>query len=202
MHEVKKDQSQTRTSETSSLLGGLDNDGDCKIGVVFSDGKSKGTKARRKWSLTDDDQEQDDDADNDQDSHLHVLPPHLLAHPVRAAAEALCGNCQVVYGRVSLSARTCSLPSVPHLPPSPCAMHACSAIGRSTAERGVMLHTCLALQVIEVLATLIDLVDVVSHDTDGLYCRSGVHIENGHTRRTRENVMRRLVEEDWGETYS
>ena len=44
----------------------------------------------------DDDNQQDDDADDDADAHLHVLPPHLLAHAVGAAAEALRGRRQVV----------------------------------------------------------------------------------------------------------
>lgn len=44
----------------------------------------------------DDDNQQDDDADDDADAHLHILPPHLLAHAVGAAAEALRGRCQVV----------------------------------------------------------------------------------------------------------
>jgi hypothetical protein len=44
----------------------------------------------------DDDNQQDDDADDDADAHLHVLPPHLLAHAVGAAAETLRGRRQVV----------------------------------------------------------------------------------------------------------
>lgn len=44
----------------------------------------------------DDDNQQDDNADDDTDAHLHVLPPHLLAHAVGAAAEALRGRRQVV----------------------------------------------------------------------------------------------------------
>jgi hypothetical protein len=43
----------------------------------------------------DDNNQQDDDADDDADAHLHVLPPHLLAHAVGAAAEALRGRRQV-----------------------------------------------------------------------------------------------------------
>jgi hypothetical protein len=44
----------------------------------------------------DDDNQQDDDADDNADPHLHVLPPHLLAHAVGAASEALRGRRQVV----------------------------------------------------------------------------------------------------------
>lgn len=44
----------------------------------------------------DDDQDQDDDAGNDAHAHLHVLPPHLLANPVGAPAEALGGCGQVI----------------------------------------------------------------------------------------------------------
>ena len=42
-----------------------------------------------------DDEQQDDDAHDDPDPHLHVLPPHLLAYAVGAAAEALGGLVQV-----------------------------------------------------------------------------------------------------------
>jgi hypothetical protein len=44
----------------------------------------------------DDDNQQDYDADDNADPHLHVLPPHLLAHTVGAASEALRGRRQVV----------------------------------------------------------------------------------------------------------
>ena len=44
----------------------------------------------------DNDDEQDDDAHNEAHAHLHVLPPHLLAHAVGAAAEALRRRRQVV----------------------------------------------------------------------------------------------------------
>jgi len=36
-----------------------------------------------------DDDDEDDDACNDAHAHLHVLPPHLLSHPVGAASETL-----------------------------------------------------------------------------------------------------------------
>lgn len=44
-----------------------------------------------------DDDDEHDDADADDDSHLHVLPPHLLADAVRAAAEALGRDGEGVY---------------------------------------------------------------------------------------------------------
>lgn len=43
-----------------------------------------------------DDKDEDDDASNQAHSHLHVLPPHLLAHSVGAAAETLGGDGQIV----------------------------------------------------------------------------------------------------------
>lgn len=43
-----------------------------------------------------DDDKQDDDADNQTHAHLHVLPPHLLAHAVGAPSEALGGHGEVV----------------------------------------------------------------------------------------------------------
>ena len=43
-----------------------------------------------------DDDQQYDNADDDAHAHLHVFPPHLLAHPVGAAAEAICLRCEVV----------------------------------------------------------------------------------------------------------
>lgn len=43
-----------------------------------------------------DDNKQDNDADDDADAHLHILPPHLLAHPVGAAPETLRRRRQVV----------------------------------------------------------------------------------------------------------
>jgi hypothetical protein len=46
-----------------------------------------------------DDDDEHDDADADDDPHLHVLPPHLLADAVRAAAEALGRDGEGVYGR-------------------------------------------------------------------------------------------------------
>lgn len=64
------------------------------------------TYMRRSWGRrgyqgghttgNDDNQQQDDDADDDPDPHLHVLPPHLLAHAVGAASEALGGLVQVL----------------------------------------------------------------------------------------------------------
>jgi hypothetical protein len=44
----------------------------------------------------DDDDQQEDDADDQAHSHLHVLPPHLLADSVGATSEALGRNSQVV----------------------------------------------------------------------------------------------------------
>lgn len=70
-----------------------------------------------------DDQDQDDDTCDQAHAHLHVLPPHLLAHTVGTATEALGGDGQVVG---------------------------------------------LVLQRIEALTTLRDLVDVVTHHTDGV----------------------------------
>jgi hypothetical protein len=52
--------------------------------------------ARSLTSRNNNNYNQDDDTRNQAHSHLHVLPPHLLAHPVGAAAEALGGNSQVV----------------------------------------------------------------------------------------------------------
>lgn len=69
-----------------------------------------------------DDDQQDDDAHDDAHAHLHVLPPHLLAHAVGAPAETVGLRRQVVR---------------------------------------------LVLQVIEPLAALRDLVDVVLHRLHG-----------------------------------
>lgn len=44
----------------------------------------------------DNDDEQDDDAHNEAHAHLHVLPPHLLAHTVGAPSEALGGHGEVI----------------------------------------------------------------------------------------------------------
>jgi hypothetical protein len=60
--------------------------------IVYPSTSSKGGLTRGH----DDDNQQDDDADDNADPHLHVLPPHLLAHAVGAAAEALRGRRQVV----------------------------------------------------------------------------------------------------------
>lgn len=46
-----------------------------------------------------DDQQQDNDANDDAHSHLHVLPPHLLANTVGTAAKAV-GLCGEVVGLV------------------------------------------------------------------------------------------------------
>ena len=71
----------------------------------------------------DDDENQDNDTTNQARSHLHVLPPHLLADSVGATAEALGRDGQVVG---------------------------------------------LILQGIQALATLGNLVDVLSHHTNGV----------------------------------
>jgi hypothetical protein len=42
------------------------------------------------------DNEQNDDSCNQAHSHLHVLPPHLLANSVGTTAEALSRDCKVV----------------------------------------------------------------------------------------------------------
>jgi hypothetical protein len=42
------------------------------------------------------DSKQDDDADDEAHAHLHVLPPHLLAHAVGTPSEALGGLGEVV----------------------------------------------------------------------------------------------------------
>jgi hypothetical protein len=44
----------------------------------------------------DDDKKEDDDADNQAYTHLHVLPPHLLANPVGATTESLGRDGKVV----------------------------------------------------------------------------------------------------------
>jgi hypothetical protein len=44
----------------------------------------------------DDDKEENDDANNQADTHLHILPPHLLANAIGAAAETLGGDGKVV----------------------------------------------------------------------------------------------------------
>lgn len=44
----------------------------------------------------DDDDQQEDDADDQAHSHLHILPPHLLADSVGTASEALSRDGQVV----------------------------------------------------------------------------------------------------------
>jgi hypothetical protein len=43
----------------------------------------------------------DDDDENDQTNdyahaHLHILPPHLFSHSIRAPSEALGGDCKVI----------------------------------------------------------------------------------------------------------
>jgi hypothetical protein len=43
-----------------------------------------------------DDEEQNNDADDEAHSHLHVFPPHLLAHTVGAPSEALGGGGEVI----------------------------------------------------------------------------------------------------------
>ena len=43
-----------------------------------------------------DDDEQDDDANDEAHAHLHVLPPHLLAHAICTPSEALGGYGEVV----------------------------------------------------------------------------------------------------------
>ena len=43
-----------------------------------------------------DDNKEDDDADNETHAHLHVLPPHLLAHAVGAPPESLGGHGEIV----------------------------------------------------------------------------------------------------------
>jgi hypothetical protein len=44
----------------------------------------------------DDDDQQNDDTDNQTHSHLHILPPHLLADSVGSSTETLCRDGQVV----------------------------------------------------------------------------------------------------------
>jgi hypothetical protein len=67
----------------------------------------------------DDDNQQNDDADDDADAHLHVLPPHLLAHAVGAAAEALRGRRKIVglilQGVEAVAALRCFVQVVLHL---------------------------------------------------------------------------------------
>ena len=77
-------------------------------------GREKGKLTRRH----NDNHKQDNDADGDPHAHLHVLPPHGLAHAVRAAPEALGRDGEVVR---------------------------------------------LVLEVVEALAALRDLVDVIPH---------------------------------------
>lgn len=102
----------------------------------------------------DDNAEKDDDADCDDNSHLHVLPPHLLADSVGASSEALGG-----YGEV----------------------------------------VSLVLKAVEILATLVDLVDVVAHDRDGVIdlgvntSRLGVGKVGTAARRIGASVSRRDV---------
>ncbi len=43
-----------------------------------------------------DDKEKHNDSDDDPHPHLHVLPPHLLAHPIRATTETLGGLIKVL----------------------------------------------------------------------------------------------------------
>lgn len=43
-----------------------------------------------------DDDQQDDNANNYAHAHLHVFPPHLLAHTICAAAESLGGDGKVI----------------------------------------------------------------------------------------------------------
>jgi len=69
------------------------------------------------------DEDENDDASDEAHAHLHVLPPHLLANPVRTTTESLSRDSQVVG---------------------------------------------LILEGIETLATLRNLVDVVTHHTDGV----------------------------------
>jgi len=47
-------------------------------------------------SWNDDNEDQNNDASNEAHPHLHVLPPHLLANPVRTSSEALGRLGQVV----------------------------------------------------------------------------------------------------------
>lgn len=59
----------------------------CVVGLVL---------LRRNDGGYNNDNEQDDDADNKAHAHLHIFPPHLLAHAVGAPSEALGRHGKVV----------------------------------------------------------------------------------------------------------
>ena len=50
----------------------------------------------RLTSGNDDDEQENDNTDNQAHTHLHVLPPHLLANSVGTTTEPLSGDSEVV----------------------------------------------------------------------------------------------------------
>ena len=53
-------------------------------------------KRNQHTSWDDNDQQQNDDTDDQADTHLHILPPHLLANSVGTSAESLGGYSKLV----------------------------------------------------------------------------------------------------------